>query len=281
MANKDVLSARSDYFATMFSNKVFIEGETNQVSFNHCSKAIMEKIIHYLFSGSLKLHNLSLPDLVTMMNMTTMMLLDDLKEDIHQYLLEIIPKSGNNYGSLPELVESLMLSEQVKLNTIQRALVLELHKSLEYIPYIPDVVKNADAFKRLPYNLLQEILLLGCEGVEEDDDDHDVDLDTRITSPEERFDAFVFWLSENECTAGEKQRISESFNLYCFTAEELITDVRKSGLYSIEKIDRILLEKMESLRDGLKRKNKTIVEKNQEIDGLNQVIQKMKRKSHC
>ena len=32
LANKDVLSARSEYFATMFSKKMFIEGETNQVT---------------------------------------------------------------------------------------------------------------------------------------------------------------------------------------------------------------------------------------------------------
>ena len=38
-ANKDVLSARCAYFATCFSNNKikFIEGETNSVTFNHCS----------------------------------------------------------------------------------------------------------------------------------------------------------------------------------------------------------------------------------------------------
>ena len=45
-ANKDVLSSQSDYFATMFSNHnvKFIEGETNIVNLNYCSKKIMEKI---------------------------------------------------------------------------------------------------------------------------------------------------------------------------------------------------------------------------------------------
>ena len=56
LANKDVLSAQSDYFATMFSNnKVkFIEGETNTVKFPHCNKNIMEKIVKYLFSGEMR-----------------------------------------------------------------------------------------------------------------------------------------------------------------------------------------------------------------------------------
>ena len=44
LANKDVLSAQSDYFATMFSNnKVrFIEGETNTVKYNQCNKNIKQ-----------------------------------------------------------------------------------------------------------------------------------------------------------------------------------------------------------------------------------------------
>ena len=45
VANKDILIARSDYSATMFSNNRFIEGETGSVDMRHSSKAVMEKII--------------------------------------------------------------------------------------------------------------------------------------------------------------------------------------------------------------------------------------------
>ena len=68
-ANKDVLCARSDYFSTMFRNNnqvSFVEGETNKVDMGHCSKVIMVKIIKYLFSGDMILHDLCLPDLVKM-----------------------------------------------------------------------------------------------------------------------------------------------------------------------------------------------------------------------
>ena len=40
--------SRSDYFATMFSNNKFIEGETSSVDMSHCSKAVMEKIVKFL-----------------------------------------------------------------------------------------------------------------------------------------------------------------------------------------------------------------------------------------
>ena len=69
LANKDVLCARSDYFSTMFRNNnqvSFVEGETNMVDMGHCNKVVMEKIIKYLFSGDMILHDLCLPDLVKM-----------------------------------------------------------------------------------------------------------------------------------------------------------------------------------------------------------------------
>ena len=50
-ANRDILMARNDYFATMFSDGKFIEGQTSSVDMSHCSKAVMEKIIKFLFSG--------------------------------------------------------------------------------------------------------------------------------------------------------------------------------------------------------------------------------------
>ena len=60
IANKDILISRSEYFATMFRNNKFIEGETGSVDMSHCSKAIMEKIIKFLFSGTIIFKGLSL-----------------------------------------------------------------------------------------------------------------------------------------------------------------------------------------------------------------------------
>ena len=59
-ANKDILMARSDYFATMFRNDNFIEGKNCSVDMSHCSYAVMEKIVKFLFSGEAKFGDLSL-----------------------------------------------------------------------------------------------------------------------------------------------------------------------------------------------------------------------------
>ena len=51
---------------------------TKAVDMGYCSKIIMERIIKYLFSGDIITSDLSLPNLVKMMNMSSMMMLDTL-----------------------------------------------------------------------------------------------------------------------------------------------------------------------------------------------------------
>ena len=184
LANKDVLSAQSDYFATMFSNnkRMFIEGETRTVHFSHCSKNMMERIVKYLFSGEMKLYDMSLSDLVTMMNMTNMMMLDALKDDIQKHLLE---RTENHMGdSFLDLVKSLMLAEQLKLDTIKTAIVRLLYKSIEDVAVDPNFKA---AMKQISCNLFKEILLYGETKEYENDDE----VDLRKISTKDRFDAFV------------------------------------------------------------------------------------------
>ena len=286
LANKDVLSARSEYFATMFSTNRFLEGETNSVTFDYCSKAIMEKIIKYLFSGDMMLHDFSLTDLLKMLNMTTLMILGDVNDVIQEYVLELIPDSGENCGSIPDLVESLMLAEQFKLGSINDALVCELIRSLRDIPHIPEVVENSDAFTSLPLNLIKKLFLNNDEDSDEEDDedeDWNKETDKRIPTTKEEFDAFAFWLSVNECSDKDTREIANSFNFDDFTAQDLLTDVRRSGLFSIKKIDARVLEilaekekekeKLVKVKDALinsnarsmKDKDATIKNKNAEI----------------
>ena len=232
-ANKDVLAARSDYFATMLSNKEykFIEGETNTVNMTFCKKITMEQIIHYLFSGDMYFHNLSLPLLIEMMNVSSMMMLDELLGSIKELVFVLVPDSGVNCGFLPELVEGLMLAEQFQLEIIKDAIIKELFLSLEDIPHIPEVVQNNESFTSLPANLITEILLY-------EDIDNEFGDDVLPTT-KDTFDAFVFWYSKNKLTCSDQYRreITDSFELDDFTGEELLTDVRKSGLFSVKMID--------------------------------------------
>ena len=231
LANKDVLSARCEYFATMFKNNneiKFIEGETKSVDMSYCTKVVMEKIIDYLFSGEMRINDLNLDQLLKLMNMASLILLDDVFVNVENFIIGWLPDSGVNCAFLPELVSGLMLAEQFKLDAVKDLIKLELHKSLKDIPHIPDVVEDSLSFKFLPYSLMKDILLYEKEEFRKIRIIKDSTPSTR-----QKFDVFVFWLSENDCSEEEKKEIVDSFNFDDFTAEELLTEVRLSGLYSI------------------------------------------------
>ena len=81
---------------------------------------------------------------------------------------------------------------------------------------------------------------------EEEDYNADKDDKTeyRWVGDKDRFQAFLYWLSGNECSDEDKEEITGSFNLLCgcFTAEDLLTVVRTSGLYSVQEIDNSVLK---------------------------------------
>jgi len=287
VANKDVLCARSEYFSMMFSLQEvkFIEGETQVVDISYCSKIIMERIIKYLFSGDIITSDLSLQNLVKMMNMSSVMMLDDVHEKVNDYVLELIPNSRENDAALPELVNSLVLAESFNLKIVKKLIVKELYLCLKDIP-----VRNSEAFKKLPINLVKDILLPLDEDEDEDKDEYDEEVDEDEDEDEDneendededenededkdkdedneeddeddedlpgdtddadRLNAFLFWLSGNECSEEDKKKIKDSINLTlsCFTAEKLLTDGRRSGLYSIKEIDDRVLDILRHMR---------------------------------
>ena len=102
-ANKDILIARTDYFATMLSNEKFREGETSSVDMSHCSKVVMERIIKYIFSGKVEysdLNNLTLNQLLELAHMSKMLLLTSLKIQVEVYLeVDIVEESGVTWHS--------------------------------------------------------------------------------------------------------------------------------------------------------------------------------------
>ena len=131
-----------------------------------------------------------------------------------------------------------MLAEQYKLETIKGAIVMELFLSLKDIPHIPDVVMNNEAFTSLPAFLVKEVLMYTyLEDYDNDDADY-------IPTTKQRFDAFVFWYSQNilECSDQDRREITDSFTFDDFTVEDLLTDVRSSRLFSVKRVDMRVLD---------------------------------------
>jgi len=229
-ASKEILMARSVYFGTMFSNNKFIEGETNSVDMSHCSKAVMEKITKFLFSGAVTFSDLNFPQLLELSHVSEMILLPKLKVKLDQYLtFDLIGGRGKDVQFLPELILGLKLAHEYNLSVIGSWIVKELYLNLKDIPN--DIASSA-SFKTLPLKMIRDIFLYNTSAL----------FSYQLPTTKQRFVAFVVWLSKNEANEEQKNEILESFNFEDFTVEELMTAVRDSGLYSGSKIDKRVLE---------------------------------------
>ena len=253
VANKDILMARSEYFKTMFNNNKFIESQTSCVDMRHCSKVIMDKIVNYFFSGKMKINELTLAQLLKLTSMLGMLMLDKQMKRTSDFIITcVVPDSGVNCAFLPELISGLVLADQLGLiGPIMNALVEEIVASLKDIPQIPEVVINSEVFKTLPFELVELILNPDwlCHNV----------ANKKTSTTKQRFDAFAFWMSGNEVSDEDKKEIVKCFHFEDFTAEELLTSVRDSGLYSVKKIDKRVL-------DLIRRKDKFLEEKERRLE---------------
>jgi hypothetical protein len=265
VANKDILMARSEYFATMFSNNKFIEGETSTVDMRHCSKAVMEKIIKFLFSGVIKFSDLCLIQLLELSHMSDMMLLTKIKAEVDVYAVRVICRgsgiNGENDKFLLELISGLKFAEQYNLSSLKPYIITELYCGLKGIP---NDAECSDSFKTLSFNLIQDIFMIRRYRT------------IRSLYPpttKERLKAFMVWLSENEVTVEQKNESMDSFYFEDFTVEELTT-VR---LYSASKIDERVLDLVKKKDALLKEKDLKIKEQDLKINELKDTLQDAKK----
>ena len=257
-ASKDILMARCEYFATMFGNNKFIEGETSSVDMSHCSKAVMEKIIKFLFSGGATLKDLNFSQLLELSHTSEMMLLTKFKVKVDDYLrLDIICGRGLDIKFLPELITGLKLVHQYNLSSIREAVICELYLNLKVIS---NDMPSSDSFKSLPFNLVRGIFLYKTASC--------------LSTTKQRFEAFMVWLSENEAAKEDKNEIVESFNFEDFTVEELMTSVRNSDLYSGTKIDKRVLVLHKDLTET---KDLKIKEQDSKIRELRGILEEAKK----
>ena len=84
----------------------------------------------------------------------------------------------------------------------------------------------------------------------DDESDEDDKHTCRWVGDNDRYDAFMYWLSENECSDEDKKEITNSFDLLCgcFTPNKLLRSVRWSDLFSSKDIDDSILEIMRFAR---------------------------------
>ena len=238
-ANKDILMARNDFFATMFSNNKFIEGETESVDMDmtDCSKAIMEKIIRFIFSGTIKFRGLSLIQLLELSHMSEMMLIDEIKAEVDIFVKR--DYCGNDKFLL-ELVSGLKFAIKYNLSSLKPWIMMEIDFRMKEIPTDSEFI---DTIKILPFEMIVD--WRGLSGY------------SRIVGPI-TIEVVMVWLSANEATEEQKYWIVDSIDFEDLTVEELVT-MRQPGLYPAEKIDERVLQlvknkdlKIKELEDAIK-----------------------------
>ena len=143
-----------------------------------------------------------------------------------------------------------MFAEQHQLGkSIKDGIIWVLKLYLDRIPHIQEVVNDSDVFKDLPITLVKEIYL----------NSKNYPWGARTF-----FAVFVFWLSGNDCTEEDKREILDSIDFNEFTVKDLLNNVRKSGLYPEDRIERRVIEKFR--------------EKDEEINSLNLRIHTLEKK---
>ena len=217
-ANKDVLIASSDYFATMFSNDAYNECKNGVVPMKDVKKVVMEGLVTFMFSGELDLEKFDILHLLELMNLAQFMLLDGLFKDIESYIEQ----------NLHELVatakiafEGLPLIYKFNLTNI-KLLFTALISASSFL--MLDEAEGAAMFFKLPINIVKDLMDWKSGS---------------MASPIVRFKAFDLWFhEENYAIAAEEQKmILDCFDLKDFTAKDLVDHVRKTGFYEDEEID--------------------------------------------
>ena len=218
-ANKAILSIRSQYFRSMFSdNNNFVESQTGVVKMSSYSKSVLEKVVCYLYTGKIDCEDLLL---ISQLELLELLKMTDLPEGFGVVEKFTVNKIKRGDFSLPDCLRALGHSSRLGFDTVGLALLNHLVRNFRHF-------SQEEAVGTLSRDLIAKLLHMG----EEMGYDQTID----------RFRTLVNWLSFNG-EVDTKEDLLKLFNLKNFTVKELATDVRKSELYEKDQI----IERMEKL----------------------------------
>ena len=270
-ANMEILSVRSDFFARGFNNPGFMESQNKSIRMEGCTKAAMEAVKSYLYTGEMDFIQLPLDTLLLIMNVSREILIEvELFNSIEYYIktadpLDLIDRASKMRGiSILSIPRSLKLVDRFRLDNLWN-IISETSFHLAAIFLInwtidagdeSETLRDAIATVRraaileiqsLPMKIMKKLLLRDIIG--------------GIPVPaatfkkpwtKSRFEIFLAWYEANEesCTEEFKKEILGSFNYDHFNGEELVTVVGRSGLLPREEVERMVVERFRRWGDG-------------------------------
>ena len=260
-ANMELLSVRSDFFGRGFNNPGFMESRQKSIRMKGCSKAAMEAVKTYLYTGEMDFKQLELSTLLYIMNVSREIFIEEeLFNSIESYIkVAFYPKIKKGIRFMSP--GTLKLVERFRLDNLMDVL-------LEGFNYISIILllsmksqSDADAndqrreffhgLKSLPMKIMKKLLL--CE-VRAFRAWQPIEFQAALLKSltKSRFDVFLGWYVANEesCTEEDKTEILHSFNYDHFTGEELVTVVGRSGLLPKEEVEGKVVERFRKCGEG-------------------------------
>ena len=271
MANKDVLAAQSEYFAASFRFKEKAEEGPVHIDITDCSKEVMERIIEYLFTGSIKFKDLSFLQLMELLNqMRKMLLKGDLQDIIKSYIKVEMKNMVLAYyenlkkPNLPiyskhmpticiDFVRGLEYADRFVIDgDVKRSIVFYF---LMMLPNIANDREAIFAFSTLPCHLVEDL----CSEFKKEKMKIQQINNLRRTATLLSFNSaqlkcLLAWFNQNKDVCQEdKNKILATIDLDSLPAADLFELVKPSGLFPDDEVDKRIVECLRE-RDDLKKK---------------------------
>ena len=213
-ANKAVLSIRSEYFCRMFSpENNFVESSTGLGKLPYPT-VIVKKVITYLYSGEMEVGVLALGQLLDLLELLNLMNLNKEFKQVESYAVGKISKWKFPFS---ECLKNLDKCSKMRMETLGEALMA--HLLGKFYGNWCQLKEVGEVSETMMIRLIQE------------NEEYYFSKNTLL-----RFKTFVTWLRVNAMDSDKKAEVLEMFDFELFTAEELASVVRTSGLYSSDKI---------------------------------------------
>ena len=221
-ANKTVLSMTCEFFRQLFN---LLESSTGLIKLPY-PKAVVEKVIIYLYSGEMDCDDLGLGSLLDLLEFLEVTKLTEELKQVETFTAEKI--EARKFCCL-ECLNNLNKCSLIRLESIEDTLMDYLGIHLKGLCEREEVGLLSQA---MLIRLIREKTNSSCLTIF-------------------RFKTFLTWLTANSMEAERKREVVEMFDFTHFSVGDLASDVRKSSLYPTDKIirrmEKLFEEKEESL----------------------------------
>ena len=242
-ANKDVLAAQCQYFAANFGWKKITKDDSDHLEITDCSKEVMERIIKYLFTGTIKFKDLGLLQLLELLNQVRKMLLKgDLQDLIESYIkddvisLETLEKVGVDLerNLCTDIVRGLAYVDRFVIDSVK---VYILGGILLLLPAIAKDDEAISAFSTLPCQVVKELFSMLST----------LKTNTTVSPPTSYRSAqlrcLLAWYNQNKDMCQEdKEEILGTIELDYLPVADLFELVKPSGLFPDDEVDKRIVK---------------------------------------